>query len=516
VRRLAFLGFLVAVSPGLRAEQPETPLLIFRDPDPATEKEIRDLVTEKRLGGRDQRRPARERLAWIGPWAVPHLATALAKESSARIRMNAVIALMLVRDPRALPALRAAAAEDDDLSVRRAATLALGTFEHPDDVATLKGLLGTPRGEWTTVAPALARLRHSDAAVVLLRAAGSPPRDEHDAAAILLAAAIASPDAPLLENLEGGKLVQLAAAAGLAVRPPSHRLAGKILEALGRSKLTDPARVLAIRALGAIKDRPDNVQAALLDIACKDGRADERIAALVELDGRAGEFDRLWKAYGLLKGRNDPVVAALLLALARTREQKAEDVLLDLVGTDTGFLRFYAAAALLHANGADRVLEERIRSAVNGLRGRDDPALDGLANCAQQLKSDDAAKRAAAFAELPRIDDPRHLRLFVPREERNWREVNLLFATILQLDKLVEQAGSGPGREQESPLGGGGGGSTEPKKASAGTVEEQDLFDILLPPPPPPFPEGRPRYYGPRGAPERPPYFGKEDLLGAG
>ena len=38
----------------------------------------------------------------------------------------------------------------------------------------------------------------------------------------------------------------------------------------------------------------------------------------------------MWKAYRKLVGRNDPVVAALLLALARTREPKAIETLIDL------------------------------------------------------------------------------------------------------------------------------------------------------------------------------------------
>ncbi len=151
MRRLAALFVLLAASPALRAEEAETPFLIFREADPATAERIdRDLVTEKQLGGMAPaaRRQTREELARIGPWCVPFLSTALKKESSARIRLNAVIALMLIRDPRGLPALRAAAKEDDDISVRRAATLAIGTFECPADFDTLKGLLGAPRAEW--------------------------------------------------------------------------------------------------------------------------------------------------------------------------------------------------------------------------------------------------------------------------------------------------------------------------------------------------------------------------------
>ncbi|MFI5403968.1 MAG: HEAT repeat domain-containing protein, partial [Planctomycetota bacterium] len=165
MRRLPFLCILAAASPSLRAEEAETPFLIFREADLSTTKRIKDFVTEKQLGGRspDTRRQVREEIARIGPWCVPFLATAIKKESSARIRLNAVIALMLIRDPRGLPALRAAAKEDDDLSVQRAATLAIGTFECPADFGELRGLLDTPHGEWRAVAPALARGRYPEA-----------------------------------------------------------------------------------------------------------------------------------------------------------------------------------------------------------------------------------------------------------------------------------------------------------------------------------------------------------------
>lgn len=496
MRRLAFLSILAAAPQALRAEEAQTPFLIFREADPATAKRIeRDLVTEKQLGGLmpAARRQTREDLARIGPLSVPFLATALKKESSARIRLNTVIVLALVRDPRGLPALRGAAKEDDDISVRRAATLAIGTFESPADLDTLKGLPGAPRGEWRSAAPALARLRQRDAGAIL-KARADPkllPDDEHDAAATLLAAAIATREVALVGFLEHRqKLVQQAAAAGLLVRPPQRT--GEILAALGRTKLAGTARVLAIRALGAIEGAQD----ALLDIACKDGNADERIAALLELKGSADEYAPLAKAYARIEGRNDPVAAALLLALARTREEKAIATLLAIVrGGGSEQLRFYAAAALLCANGS-ALLDDTIRREAVALGGE-------IGLLAQGMAATSEAKRVAALAKLREIKDPRHLRLYLEREERNWLEVNRLVTRIFELDEvLVQFDSSRPYRTEESPLDGGGGSEKFQKAASKGTDEEQDLFDLLIPP-----------RVG--DDPPRRPYFGPEDLGGA-
>jgi HEAT repeat protein len=489
VRRLSFLCILAAASQALRAEEAKTPFLIFREADLPTTKRIKDFVTEKQLGGRspDTRREVREELARIGPWCVPFLATALRKESSARIRLNAVIALMLIRDPRGLPALRAAARDDDDVNVRRASTLAIGTFECPVDFGELRGLLETPRGEWRAVAPALARGRSPEAAP-FLAAKIQPkhlPRDEHDAAATVLSAVIAADVAPvdLLDHPQ--RLVQEAAAAGLSVKPLPPARAGELLNAFRRTK----ARVAAIRALGAIPDRPADVQAELLDIACRGEKADERIAALLELRGHADELDPLLKAYGRLRDRNDPVVAALLLALARTREKDAVDTLLDVVGHGSPFLQFYAAASLLYANGDAKLEDERIRRAVTGLGDKDDPPFDALAACAQKMAS---SNWQGAIAEIPEIEDPRNLRLFFGREERNWHEVNRLLVTIFELGVVLEQFDSKkPGRETESAVGGGGG-AEETRKAPSGSAEDQDLFDLLIPPN-----KARKPYFGP-------------------
>ncbi|HEX5135707.1 MAG TPA: HEAT repeat domain-containing protein [Planctomycetota bacterium] len=489
MRRLAPVLLLLLVSPGLRADPAETPFLVLREPDPETEKEIkRDLITEKSLGGSD-RRQKREELARIGPWCVPYLATALRKEN-ARIKLNAVLTLAMIRDPRGLVALREAAAKDDSIWVRRAATLAIPLFEWRQDLKTLKDLLATPRAEWRSVAPALARLRATEAAPLLASAAERLPRDEHDAAAIVLSAAVAGADIPFVELLEDrSKLVQEAAAAGLAIRPLPPQRAGEILAARKRSRMGGEARVLAIRALGAIDPRPDDAQAALLEIASKDGEAAERIAALLELRGTADEIGPLWKAYQRLRDRNDPVLAALLLALARTREPKAEEKLLELVTTGSDFVRFYAGAALLCVYGPGRLTDDqRARIAQ----------VEKLQDRAQGFYSEDAAVRRAALEDLKRHKDLKDkLRLlYLDRSERNWLEVNRLLTRILELGQALNQFdASGTGRTSETALDQGGAGGDGAKKAATASDEQQDLFDLLMPP-----------------NPERRAYFGPEDL----
>ncbi|MCK6460374.1 MAG: hypothetical protein L6Q95_10830, partial [Planctomycetes bacterium] len=291
-------------------------------------------------------------------------------------------------------------------------------------------------------------------------------------------------------------LVQEAAAAGLLVRPLPPQRAGEILAALGGSAMSDDARVLAVRALGAIDPRPDDAQAGLLKIACGEGRAAERIAALLELRGTGDELSPLWRAYRKVEGRNDPVVAALLLALARTREPEAFEKLLGLVRPD--FIGFYAGAALLKAYGPDGVTEEmRVRIVE----------IKELADLAQALRSKDAAVRKSAHERLRHVDDPRNLKLYFDREERSWREVNRVLTRIFELGEVLNRFDAAkPHRTAESALpGAGAGGGDEGKKASTGSDAEQDLFDLLMPSRVP-APPGEPDY------PERMPYFGPLDL----
>jgi len=507
VRRLATFCTLLALSAGTKAELARTPFLIFREADSQTEKRIkRELIAEKTLGGLapETRRQAREELAWIGPWCVPYLETAIRKQSSARIRMNSVLALAMIRDPRGLPVLREAAKKDRDLDVRRAATLAIGLFEWDEDVATLRAL---PEGEWRAIAPALARLRSKAAAAILKGAvADLPKKYEQDSAAILLSAAIAGPDAPLVEHLENREdLIQQAAALGLAVRPlPAHR-AGEIIAALKGSKLCDAARVLAIRALGAIEDRPPEVQEKLLDLAWKDGKEAERIAALLELRGTPDEVEKLLRAYAREGRKNDPVVAALFLALARTRDPEALDKLRSVLGTGSDFLKFYAGASLLCVFPA---LDDGTRAVVQGpLRELKGTAyLEELAKAANRVipaKRED--QEALAREVLRDLDAPRHLELFFSPEERTWREVNRMLTRIFDIDPVLLQFDAQKLQDPDSPLGGVGGGGEETRKPASGRVADQDLSDLLVPPRVD-APEGHPRY------PERRPYFGPEDV----
>jgi HEAT repeat protein len=484
VRRAATFLVLLAASPGLHAERAETPFLVFREPDAQALKEIKDLITEKRLGGRnpDTRRASRDRLVAIGPWCVPSLTAALKKETT-RIKLNAVLALAGIRDPRALPALAEAAAKDGDISVRRAATLSIALFEHEEDLQTLVELLKKPRAEWRSIAPALARLRARPAGPVLRAASAKMPDDENDRAAIVLASAIAGPEPPAPALLEDRKeIVQQAAAAGLAVRPLPPQRAGEILAALARSKIGKDARVLAIHALGAIRPRPAEAETALLDLACKDGRDDERIAAALELSGTAEEFGSLWRAYRKLENRNDSVVAALLLALARTRDEKAQETLLDLTKSGSDFVKFYAGAALLYVYGPERLSDDQRARIVQ---------VEKLADLAQQLYDKSDAVRKKALEEMRSLDDPRNLKLYVPREERNWLNVNRVLTRILELGEvLVQFDSSKPGRTAESPLEGGGSGGDDTHKAASVSDDKQDLFDLLM----------------------RKPYFGPDDL----
>jgi len=483
------------------AEEAKTPLLILREPDPRTAREIEDLLSAR--GGLqdsdyEERAKARAHLAAIGPWAVPFLCETVAGRKaarSARVRMNAVLALARIRDPRCLPALRSAAQEDDDLWVRRAATLALGVFENPADLETLRGMLQArnPKLQHTrAAAPALARLRVPAGGALLEGACQQLPRDRYDAAALVLAASVSAPafDPLPLVDARQDKLVQAAAAAGLLVRPLSARRAGELLDLLKKPGLDGGARTVLIHALGAIPSPGDEVRARLLDLARGKGtEADrEQIAALIALDPRPADFADLKTAFRRFQGRNDPVAAAFLDALARTGAPESVDYLLGLARTGSEFVKFYAWGSLAHhaVTGAGPEAGRAILAQIPRGQAHRDVYLKQLDALLGLL----AYKPELAAGEFAKLAEPRELHLWDwTREDRAWRIANHVLALIFELDKLDPGFdSSGVGRSTESAVGGGGGGEAGRKAASS--PDELDLAEFF----------------------SEQPYFGPEDL----
>ncbi|MEM8884981.1 MAG: HEAT repeat domain-containing protein [Planctomycetota bacterium] len=477
----------------LFADDAARPKVFFRSPDKATEKRIEvELLRGDGIGAGtvDRRALARAELEVLDAWAVPYLVRALAgrrADGAHTVRMNAAATLARILDPRALPALRTAAVKDKDRWVRRTATLGLGLFEEPTDVVLFAGMLDRKPIKRRDAAAALALGKiNSPTATNALRARlVKPPDDKHLIAGKLLACSIRTADAPIDAYLRHkDRLVQRVAAACLQVRPLAPADAPRLLKVIERCRYRE-VRALLFDALARIEGRTPFIRAALIDCAVKKKyKAEARIAALNGLAYEWNErssFDRLNKFYRSIRGRNDPVLAALMFAMVRTGHPEAVDTMLRVLRTGSPFVRFYATASLFHlvALGPEKHPREgEITSAIAQQRSRSQDAqllaLIDLVGRWQLQPEEVQDRRKLAREGFARIGDPKDLHLFDrTREDRAWVIVNRMVPLILDLDELLGANANPETGEKPQPKPGSDG------KNERGTEEELDLLSFL-------------------------------------
>jgi len=488
---------MVLSCPGWGADDSTTPLIFFRKPDRATEKLIRnDLIRGNGIGAgtRDQRALARSKLIVIDAWAVPYLAEALHgrnAQGDALVRMNAAATLARILDPRALPELRGATQKDEDKWVRRFAALSLGFYRRAEDIDVLTAVLKSRERKRPASAAALAlgKIPYATATNALLSRLGKPPRDQHLAAALLLAASIRSPETPaaelrFLKHKE--RLIRRVAAACLLIRPPSPAQTAKLLRLVADTGDRE-VRELQYYALGLIPERTPAIRQALLDCGVKTKfKTGVRVAALIGLadEWNVGEnFDRLHGRYRAMKGRNDPVVAALLHAMVRTGDPKAIEICRKVIKTGSPFLRFYASAALFHRialagkeppPGADRIAGEIVQQ-----RSRtQNPELLSLIDLVSRWRSPPEGvrdRRKLARDGFKSVGDPKGLHLFDwDREERAWALLNRMIPYIFELDEQLVALSAHDTSTPPTPDPGVG-----KSKSESGSEEELDMLDFL-------------------------------------
>ncbi len=481
----------VAFAPRARGDgEGGAPLMLFKEPDSETRRRITDeLISHNGIGAAtsDMRTLKRAELRRIGYWSVPFLKEVVYGPKSVkgvRIPMNAIMVLARILDLRALPELRGAAQKHEDVEVRKTAGLALGLFRRAEDLPLLTRLLqdGDFRhGHQRSAAIALAKLRTPGAQEVLRAAVATPARDVHVAAATLLAAVIAAPGidlSPYLNHDE--KLLRSVAAAALMLRPLAAAEAGPLLALLKKPREDREVRALQFHALGAIRDRTDEIRDRLLACVVKgDERGEARIAALVGLAyeyGRGEVYAPLRRYYGSLSGRNDPQVGPLLFAMARSGDPKAVEDLVAHCGSGSDFIAFYAGASLLHLVAfAPQELpsEAAVFDAIAKLRDRPDALLRELSDLGFQVRAEKDRQRRPALAAggFTKLRDPKDLHLWDwDASQRAWGTANGLLHVIFELDDVAEK---GKATSPGGPPPGGKEGRT------GATPEEQDLLDFL-------------------------------------
>lgn len=525
-RALLLLLLLLPCAVGL-GEEGKAPLLIFREPDATTAREIENkLISQEGIGAskRKPRQDARRQLEEIGAWSVPYLQGAVERSVAERVPMNAIMVLARILDPVALPQIRKAANKSRHPFVRQTACLALGVFGQREDRALLGDRLKDRdyrRLHQRAAALGLAKLSRYNVGPYLTPMVTKLPADEHTAAAVILAATIALPGFDARKKLENRDvLVRRAATVALLARPIAAADAGPLLKRLRRSE-DKRLREIQFRAIGAIKERTPEIRKLLLDCATKEKQHNKpaRIAAAIGLASEWGVKDQykpLRNAYRSHASRNDPLNGALLFALAHTlspkppkppesdqdrkdppkadkRQPDAVDDLLGVAKDGSEWLACYAVGSLLvyladcevSNDKADTILKDIDRSRMR----TEDVILSDLLKLARKLSDLQAdERRAAARAGLAKIPDPSNLHLWDRTEEgRRWEIVNNDFLPmIFELDALVDY-GNPLSHAEEGPVV-----THRARVVPPGEPAEQDLFDFLT----------------------EKPYFGPEDLAG--
>jgi HEAT repeat protein len=503
VRRFCILVLLL-VAPLAAQEGP--PMGFFREPDHETARDIANLVSSYGIGSstRDVRTDARRKLREIGRWSVPTLRTAVARKESepARVRMNAVMALSRILDPSCLPELREVAESDRKHAwVRTTTCLGLGLFGDPDGktVPLLRTLLRNKRdaGPYQrTSALSLGRIESDESAAELLATLESLPGERPLlAASIVLAASVRTPDAHPEHFLDSeDEIVRRAAAIGLLIRPLPSSQASVLLDLVRKpaSPRDRHVRPMLYHALAAV-ERTDEIRDQLLRCATRSAENKEvRVAAILGLAtewGITAHYKPLKKA--LQRGRNDPVAASMLFALAQTGEREAVGELIKVLKSGSGLQRVYAAGSLLYLvslsrPGVAHPDERTIFDAIGRLRGnvRDSSLRYLVEDVAGALNTSDAVKRAERarswFRDTP---DPYRLHLWDwTRVDRSWAAVNDFVTALLELDDIADK-----GDPLEGALPGGDPGLGSQRNVQA-TPEEVDMLDFL---------RERPAYFGP-------------------
>lgn len=256
----------------------------------------------------DVSEPAADRLAALGPAAVPALVRALAREPAA-VRAGVVDLLGRIDDAAARAALAGVAARDADVAVRGAAITALAAAPGSDESrSVVEAALDDPAPDVRRAAagacaalcgsPAalerLATLAIEDqplpngiaarAAVIQILAGDDPARAEH------VRAAIRAHAAPALQASDGGTALR----AALLASDVGDTGGRDVLERAVRSDGAPPLlRLQATYVLGLVGD-------------------EETVAALAALDGQPGFGEYGYDALRRLAGRNvDGAQAAL-------------------------------------------------------------------------------------------------------------------------------------------------------------------------------------------------------------
>ena len=505
VKRALGLGlFLALAAPGPVSAAPDEPvydaprpwsqpLFFVKDGPKRHRAEIRDAIGSKGLGSSEHetRVQARTTLARLGEIPVEALAKAVMGSGKVRVRMNAAIVLAEIGSSRGAEAfaqaLRNKAGDTGFGHVVPA--LGLGLFARPRDVDLLDEV-AQRRKKWSAVAAtlALAKMPGRQAAAKIRTRRDSMPRRATHAAATWLAAALLLPDAaPELALKHKDRIVRMAAAVALCIRPRESARA-PLLEALEKRE-RDEVRTLLVHALAA-QTRDDVIRERLLELAKgKKLAAHAALRALADERGHKNQFEKLRKIQRATKSidvRHGP----LMLAMLRTGHSDAPETVYKVAAALKPAAYAAVGALILElARDPDTKQANRILDRFYPLQGRTgDKRLKELLKTATSVASTVEGRSARARALVRELATEWERDLWLrDRDQLSFAILNRFLPRLFELDQLVERADPShndpgrPGGIRVDPNAGAGSdtGGDDTRKAVSADPDEQDLNDFL-------------------------------------
>jgi HEAT repeat protein len=489
--------------------------VFFREPDPATARDILDAIDLFGDPSPNNRERARDRLFDIGYWSVPRLREAL-RERKGPFKSNSLLVLGRLGDRRAIPDMRDEVKDDPSEWPPSIAALMLGRLKDDGDatIAAFRAALAAGENDKRRVAVCLAlaklhRKRSPDCLSMLeptLDARSANPFVHH---AALLALGFfrsrvveALPDGSgfqpsrrfreALSDREKDTGMRLSAilAMALAYNNSFHPLFVNAFQRDGDHQV----RLAALLALGRNREPATTALiAAALESTSSNG-AEERMAAYL-LSRRADLLKGDEKSLNALNraataSRAPEVAAAAVVALGGVDDPRILPLLIAKLGDRTATVRAAAAVAATRLVASEdlkkarEALQRRLQAAETDESAKADMQM-AVAEIEKILKDrDDAAKGLTPKARPPVAwleADAKDLFLVLGRDERQrlFDFVNHRAIQVLGIDDLFEYRPVYDPTEPAEGLGTTGttGASLRPKRPG---VKYTDQYDVRV------------------------------------
>ncbi len=506
----AALAALPVRSPALAGGAPDGPVF-FREPDPATARDILDAIDLFGDPSPNNRERARDRLYEIGYWSVPRLIEAV-REKKGPFKSNSLLVLGRIGDRRAIPDMRDEVKDDPSEWPPAIAALMLGRLKDDGDAtfAAFRAAFASGENDKRRVGMCLAlaklhRKRGADCLPMLeqvLDAKAANPFVHH--AALLALGFFRS---RVVEALADGSGFQPSARlrAALADKDTGMRHSAILALALAYNNSFHPlfvnafkgdgdhqVRLAALLALGRNREPATTALIATALESTASNGAEQRMAAYL-LSRRTellkGDEKTLNALHQVATAPRAPeVAAAAVVALGGVDDPRVLPLLLAKLGDRTATVRAAAAVAATRLVGSEdlKKAREALQRRVQ-LGETDESAKADMQMAASEiekiLKDRDDVANGLTPKERPPVSwleaDAKDLFLVLGRDERQrlFDLVNHRAIQVLDIDGMFEYRPIYDPTEQAESLGttGSAGASLRPKRPYPHYTDQYDV-----------------------------------------